>query len=124
MVGWHHQLNGHEFEQTPGDREGQGSLVCCRPWGHEESDMTWQLNNNCLTLETSCLARSISEVVAPGLRSCSHTQAVFQALTLTCCVMLGKSPSLSGPLARYSVLEPLLQPFLMFFLFSCLCFTF
>ena len=39
-VGWHHQLNGHEFEQTPGDREGQGSLVCCRPWGHEESDMT------------------------------------------------------------------------------------
>ena len=39
-VGWHHQLNGHEFEQTPGDREGQGSLVCCRPWGHEESDTT------------------------------------------------------------------------------------
>ena len=34
MVGWHHQLNGHEFEQTPGDSEGQGSWVCCRPWGH------------------------------------------------------------------------------------------
>ena len=33
MVGWHHQLNGHEFEQTPGDGEGQGSLVCCSPWG-------------------------------------------------------------------------------------------
>ena len=31
MVGWHHQLNGHEFEQTPGDSEGQGSLVCCSP---------------------------------------------------------------------------------------------
>ena len=40
MVGWHHWLDGHEFEQTPGDREGQGSLVCCSPWGHEESDMT------------------------------------------------------------------------------------
>ena len=40
MFGWHHLLNGHEFEQTPGVREGQGSLVCCSPWGHEESDMT------------------------------------------------------------------------------------
>ena len=35
MVGWHHQLNGHEFEQTPGDG-GQGSLACCSPWGHKE----------------------------------------------------------------------------------------
>ena len=34
MVGWHHQLSGHEFEQTPGVSEGQGSLVCCSPWGH------------------------------------------------------------------------------------------
>ena len=33
MVGWYHRLNGHEFEQTPGDSEGQGSLVCCRSWG-------------------------------------------------------------------------------------------
>ena len=40
MVGWHHQLNGHEFKQTPGDREGQESLGCCSPWGHKESDMT------------------------------------------------------------------------------------
>ena len=40
MVGWHHQLNGHEFEQTPRDSEGQGSLVCCSPRGHKESDMT------------------------------------------------------------------------------------
>jgi len=39
MVGW---LNGHEFEQTPGDGEGQGSLACCSPWGHKESDMTEQ----------------------------------------------------------------------------------
>ena len=73
MVGWHHQLNGHEFEQTQrdsqltghefeqtqrdsqlngyefqltqGDDEGPGSLVCCSPWGHKESDTTEQLNN-------------------------------------------------------------------------------
>ena len=36
MVGWHHQLNGHEFEQAPGDGEGQGSLACCSPWGSQK----------------------------------------------------------------------------------------
>ena len=46
MAGWHHQLNGHEFEQALGGGEGQGSLVCCTPWGHKESDTTEQLNNN------------------------------------------------------------------------------
>ena len=40
MVGWHHRLDGHDLEQTPGDSEGQGSLACCSPWGHKESDMT------------------------------------------------------------------------------------
>ena len=44
MVGWHHQLNGHEFEQAPGVSDGQGSLACYSPWGHKESDMTEQLN--------------------------------------------------------------------------------
>ena len=45
-VAWHHQLNGHECEQALGDGEGQGSLACCSPWGHKESDTTEQLNNN------------------------------------------------------------------------------
>ena len=40
MVGWHHQLNGHESEQTQGDSEGQGSLACYSPWGRKELDMT------------------------------------------------------------------------------------
>ena len=44
MVGWHHQPNGHEFEQTPGVGDGQGSLECSSPLGHKESDMTEQLN--------------------------------------------------------------------------------
>ena len=39
-VGWHHRINEHESEQTPGDSEEQGSLVCCSPWGHKEQDMT------------------------------------------------------------------------------------
>ena len=46
MIRWHHQLNRHEFEQTPGDGEGQGRLACCSPWGHKEADTTEQLNNN------------------------------------------------------------------------------
>ena len=40
MVGWHHGFNGHEFEQTVGDSEGQGSLACCSPWGRKELDTT------------------------------------------------------------------------------------
>ena len=51
VVGWHHRLNGQEFEQTLGDGEGQGSLVCCSPRGHKESDTTDQLNNNSLEVE-------------------------------------------------------------------------
>ena len=47
MAGWHHQYNGHELGQTPGDGEGQGDLACCRPRGHEEElDTTGQLKNN------------------------------------------------------------------------------
>ena len=44
MVGWHHLLDGHEFEQATGVGDGQGSLVCYSPWGHKESDTTEQLN--------------------------------------------------------------------------------
>ena len=44
MIGWHHWLNGCEFEQAPGVGDGQESLACCSPWGHKESDMTEQLN--------------------------------------------------------------------------------
>ena len=44
MVGWHQQLDGHEFEQGPGVGDGLGSLACCSPWGCRESDMTEPLN--------------------------------------------------------------------------------
>ena len=44
MGGWHHRLNGHEFESTPGVGDGQGGLACCSPWGHKESDTTERLN--------------------------------------------------------------------------------
>ena len=50
MAGWHHQLDGHEFEQALEDGEGQGSLVCCSPWGCKESDVTERLNSNNKTM--------------------------------------------------------------------------
>ena len=46
MAEWHHQLNGHEFQQALGDGEGQESLECCSPWGRSELDMSERLNNN------------------------------------------------------------------------------
>ena len=44
VAGWHHQLDGREFESTPGDGDGQGGLACCDSWGRKESDTTEQLN--------------------------------------------------------------------------------
>ena len=55
MVGWHDQLNEHEFEQALGDGEGQGSLVCCSPWGCKELDTTEQLNNSTHIIEDNLL---------------------------------------------------------------------
>ena len=60
MVGWHHRLNRHELGQIPGDGDGQGSLVCCSSWGHEELDTTWQLNNN--NISTEIMARVLMRI--------------------------------------------------------------
>ena len=53
MAGWHHQLDGCEFEWTPGVGDGQGGLVCCDSWGHKELDTTEQLNRTELTVKYS-----------------------------------------------------------------------
>ena len=74
MIGWHHRLDGHEFEQTLGDGEGQVSLTCCSPWGHKELDMTERLNSNnsphppLLTGKTvmSCVVKADSHCLGPG----------------------------------------------------------
>ena len=56
MVGWHHWLNGHEFEHTPGDGEAQQILVSCSSCGHKELDMTeWQNNSKCLDFYNTCV---------------------------------------------------------------------
>ena len=61
VVGWHQQLNAHEFEQTQGGGEGQGSLACCSPRGCKESDTTERLNDN--------VKPNISDLSADGMRS-------------------------------------------------------
>ena len=55
MVGWHHRLKGHEFEQTRGDDEGQESLACQSPWGRKESDTTKQLKTTTNDIGHPCL---------------------------------------------------------------------
>ena len=55
MIGWHHRLNGREVEQTLRDSERQGSMVCCSPWDHKESDTTKQLNSNNQTTEATAV---------------------------------------------------------------------
>ena len=67
MVGWHHGLDGHEFEQTPGDGEGQGGLTCCSPWGGKESDTTERLKNNNNT--TNILGTCLKRIPLPRIHS-------------------------------------------------------
>ena len=66
MVGWHHRLDGHEFEQTQGESEGQGSLACCSPWVQNESDTTQQLNNKQWVIPTE-----------NGLYQCINVDAIL-----------------------------------------------
>ena len=70
MVGWHHRLDGQEFEKAQGGGDGQGSLACCSPRGHKESDTTEQLNNN----------NSLSGFS----RNKNHVRQSMQAHTQTC----------------------------------------
>ena len=65
MVEWHHWLSGHEFEQTPGDGEGQGSLPCCSPWGCKELDTNERLNKT--RMRSWILALSLGHNKIPGL---------------------------------------------------------
>ena len=64
MVGWHHRLDGHEFEQALGDGDGQGSLPYCCPWGHKDLDMTEWLSNNSTSLKSRSLkTKNIIETI-------------------------------------------------------------
>ena len=72
MLGWHHQLNGHQFEQTPGDGEGQGSLVCYSTWGRKKSDKTERLNSNNKEFRPSVVLAKLRKVLEPCLEQRRH----------------------------------------------------
>ena len=73
MVGWHHRLDGHEFEQAPEDGEGQGSLVCCSSGDHKELDTAERLNNNSIF---GCAGSSLLAGFSPVVGSRGHYLAV------------------------------------------------
>ena len=115
MVGWHHQLNGHEFEQAPGVLDGQGSLACCSPWDRKELETTERLNNkratvaaaeslqSCPTLRDSIdgnppdypvpgilQARTLEWVAISFSNACMHAKALQSCPTL--CNPMDSSP--------------------------------
>ena len=67
IVGWHHWLNGHEFQKALGDNEGQGNLACYSPWGRKELDMTEQLNNNTLVVQWLKICLPMQEMPVQSL---------------------------------------------------------
>ena len=86
-VGWHHNLNGHEFEQTLGDSEEQGSLECCSSWGFKELDMTQRWNNNNLLPGLSIEAPSACQLPGPqtpGREAGVHTPHALHFAQFRC----------------------------------------
>ena len=85
MVGWHHRLDGHEFEQTPGNRDVQGSLACCSPWGRKDLDMTERLSSH-----TRIWVLLVSEANGPHVH-------VYPGPRGSCGELAGSSDRPSGP---------------------------
>ena len=82
MVGWHHWLDGHEFEQAPGVGDGQGSLVCYSPWGRQESDSTKQLNwTNCRDFAGNPVVKALPSV-AESSSACGVGSVTVQGVNI------------------------------------------
>ena len=94
MTGWHHRLNGHAFEQTPGAGDGHGGLARCSPWGHRESDTTQWLNNNISFL---------GMLVFPPLQEYLSTGERFQMLILGSTYLLPHKGLVSVRFPRHSL---------------------
>ena len=80
MVGWHHRLNGHEFEQAPGDGEGQRSLMRCSPWGRKEVDTTERLNNNNKITWVRPAFTTLFKISVPRCSSFSLPHSLFHSI--------------------------------------------
>ena len=100
MVGWHHRLNGHESEQTPGDSEGQASLVCHSPWGCKELGMTWRLNS----MQINYSSGTISALIL----LCSHSGMSNSATPWTVAHQTSLSYTISGSLLKFMFIESIM----------------
>ena len=92
MVAWHHQLNGHEFEQTLVGYEGPRRLTCCNPWDCKESDTTCQLNNNIVNLK-------VNVVLVSGIQqsdSVMYLYPLFFLIILFLCLFGGSENKVSA----------------------------
>ena len=78
MIVWHHRHNRHEFEQIPGDREGQGSQGCCSPWGRKEQDTTERLNND--NLFTAVLLKVVKDMKENNCPSTNYAAFIHGVL--------------------------------------------
>ena len=111
MIGWHHQLNGHEFEQAPGVGDGQGGLACCSPWGHKELDMTERLtNNNSLPILASYtynlfLYSLTMKVSHESENSCKKINFLYCISCFLCITMCNDTFSLSSYNLNYNKIE-------------------
>ena len=98
MVGWHHRLNGPEFESTPGVDDGQGGLACCSPWGPKESDPTERLNWPESLRNTSSIPSGYQLLNCPVTLLLTH---VDQGLLLPLCYTVWNSISIPQPQTSY-----------------------
>ena len=114
MVGWHHQLNGHEFEETPGKSEGQGSLVCCSPWGRSvRHDWVTEQQQQCVKSSLVLLKKVFAMI---GVFSWQNSVSLWPALFCTPRPNLPVSPGISW-LPTFSFQSPMMKRTSFFFFF-------
>ena len=82
MVGWYHQLNGHESEQTLGDSKGQGSLACCSPCGHKESTQLREFHFHKITTDGDC-SHEIERHLLLGRKTMTNLDSILKGRDIT-----------------------------------------
>ena len=106
MVGWHHQLNGHEFEETPGETEGQGSLVCCSPWGRSvRHDWVTEQQQQCVKSSLVLLKKVFAMI---GVFSWQNSVSLWPALFCTPRPNLPVTPGISW-LPTFAFQSPMMK---------------
>ena len=102
MVGWHHQFNRHEFEQTQGDGKGQVNLACCSPLGLKEVDMTERLNNYYTHLMVQ-MVKNLPVVWETWVQSLGQKDPLEKRMATHCSILVWKIPPTEEPGVLWSI---------------------